>query len=162
VGQRAAENLNGRRDLNGEFKSSDLVSVFTAGKYERVTRPHGRKETLTVTSCSAVEISSRPSKVPAPPSTRFPNQRASCSGWSGYFALSKRFVNQPLVHLSYSAYDSSMAYEIFIHEIAEEELRQLRTFDRVRVLDEIAVQLMHQPTLANRRRKCLEKLESQL
>lgn len=55
-----------------------------------------------------------------------------------------------------------MAYEIFIHEIAEEELRQLRTFDRVRVLDEIAVQLMHQPTLANRRRKCLEKLESQL
>jgi mRNA-degrading endonuclease RelE of RelBE toxin-antitoxin system len=51
-----------------------------------------------------------------------------------------------------------MAYEIFIHEIGEEELRQLRTFDRVRVLDEIAEQLMHQPTLANRRRKCLENL----
>jgi hypothetical protein len=34
VGQRAEENLDGRRDLNGEFNSSDLVSVFTAGKYE--------------------------------------------------------------------------------------------------------------------------------
>jgi len=48
-----------------------------------------------------------------------------------------------------------MPYEIFLHELAENELGKLRSFDRVAILEAIERQLRDQPTVATRRRKCL-------
>ena|SRR5438128_5910250 len=48
-----------------------------------------------------------------------------------------------------------MPYEIEVHELAVEELAQLRAFERRRILAEIRGQLTDQPAVATRRRKCL-------
>jgi mRNA-degrading endonuclease RelE of RelBE toxin-antitoxin system len=48
-----------------------------------------------------------------------------------------------------------MAYEVEVHELAVEELAQLRAFDRRRILADIRDQLTDQPTVTTRRRKCL-------
>jgi len=51
-----------------------------------------------------------------------------------------------------------MSYDIEIHELAVNELVQLRPFDQRRILAEIRTQLSDQPTVATRRRKCLWNL----
>ncbi len=50
-------------------------------------------------------------------------------------------------------------YEIEIHEAAESELDELRTYDRNRILDEIEEQLALEPGNATRRKKVLLALE---
>ena len=50
-------------------------------------------------------------------------------------------------------------YEIEIHEAAESELDELRSYDRNRILDEIEEQLALTPDTATRRKKVLEALE---
>ena len=50
-------------------------------------------------------------------------------------------------------------YEIEIHEAAESELDELRSYDRNRILDEIEEQLALKPDTATRRKKVLEALE---
>jgi hypothetical protein len=54
-----------------------------------------------------------------------------------------------------------MPYEIVVHELAVKELASLRAFDRRRVLAEIRRELIDQPTVATRRRKCLMDLTSE-
>ena len=49
-----------------------------------------------------------------------------------------------------------MAYEIEITDLAVGELKDIRVFDRRRVLDAIRSQLTHQPTVATRNRKRLD------
>lgn len=49
-----------------------------------------------------------------------------------------------------------MAYHIDFSKRATEELKQLRTFDQRRIIDEIETQLGHQPTTVTRNRKCLD------
>lgn len=51
-----------------------------------------------------------------------------------------------------------MRFEIVVHELAEGELAELRTFDRRLLLDAMESQLTHQPTLATRNRKRLDEL----
>lgn len=51
-----------------------------------------------------------------------------------------------------------MPYEIRIHELAADELHALRAYDHRIVLTAIEEQLMHQPTVSTRRRKCLVNL----
>lgn len=51
-----------------------------------------------------------------------------------------------------------MRYEIVIHELAADELDQLRVYDHRIVLDAIEEQLSHQPTVRTRRRKELTNL----
>lgn len=51
-----------------------------------------------------------------------------------------------------------MRFEIVVHELAESELAELRTFDRRLLLDAMESQLTHQPTQATRNRKRLEGL----
>ena len=48
-----------------------------------------------------------------------------------------------------------MPFEIFVHELARDEIRQLRRFDQQRIIDEIERQLTHEPTVATQNRKCL-------
>jgi len=48
------------------------------------------------------------------------------------------------------------AYEIEITDLAAEELRDIRVFDRRRVVDAIRKQLTHQPTVTTRNRKRLD------
>lgn len=48
-----------------------------------------------------------------------------------------------------------MRYEIVVHETAVEELESFRAFDRRRILAEIREQLVDQPGVPTRRRKCL-------
>ena len=48
-----------------------------------------------------------------------------------------------------------MSYEIYIQELAADEIEMLRPFDQRRVVNDIESQLSHQPTVATRRRKCL-------
>jgi mRNA-degrading endonuclease RelE of RelBE toxin-antitoxin system len=48
-----------------------------------------------------------------------------------------------------------MAYEIDLTDLALDELKAIRSFDRRRIVDEIHGQLEHQPTVATRNRKCL-------
>jgi mRNA-degrading endonuclease RelE of RelBE toxin-antitoxin system len=48
-----------------------------------------------------------------------------------------------------------MAYEIVVHDLAVEELESLRAYDRRQVLAGIREQLVHQPSVPTRRRKCL-------
>jgi len=48
------------------------------------------------------------------------------------------------------------AYEIEITDLAVEELKDIRVFDRRCVVDAIRDQLTHQPTVATRNRKRLE------
>lgn len=51
-----------------------------------------------------------------------------------------------------------MRFEIVVHELAESELAELRTFDRRQLLDAMASQLAHEPTQATRNRKRLDRL----
>jgi mRNA-degrading endonuclease RelE of RelBE toxin-antitoxin system len=51
-----------------------------------------------------------------------------------------------------------MAYEIFVHELAVQELASIRPFDRRRIITEIREQLTDQPGVPTRRRKCLVDL----
>ena len=51
-----------------------------------------------------------------------------------------------------------MPFEVVVHELAESELAELRTFDRRLLLDAMDSQLAHQPTQANRNRKRLDGL----
>jgi mRNA-degrading endonuclease RelE of RelBE toxin-antitoxin system len=51
-----------------------------------------------------------------------------------------------------------MAYEIFVHELAVEELASLRPFDQRRIVAEIRGQLTDYPAVPSRRRKCLVDL----
>lgn len=51
-----------------------------------------------------------------------------------------------------------MRFEVAIHELAESELAELRTFDRRLLLDAMESQLTHQPTQATRNRKRLDGL----
>ena len=48
-----------------------------------------------------------------------------------------------------------MAYEIFLTDPALGELRSIRVFDRRRMVSEIKIQLLHQPTVEIRDRKSL-------
>ena len=48
------------------------------------------------------------------------------------------------------------AYEIEITDLAVEELKDIRVYDRRRVADAIRNQLTHQPTVATRNRKQLD------
>ena len=48
-----------------------------------------------------------------------------------------------------------MPYDIEVHKLAVEELAQIRTFDRRRILADIRGQLTNRPTVPTRRRKCL-------
>lgn len=48
-----------------------------------------------------------------------------------------------------------MAYKIELTRSAASELRSIRAYDRRRILDEIEVQLLHQPTVETRNRKSL-------
>ena len=49
-----------------------------------------------------------------------------------------------------------MAYRAEITDLAESELKAIRTFDRRRMVDELLGQLTHQPTAAARNRKRLD------
>ena len=49
-----------------------------------------------------------------------------------------------------------MTYSIEITDLAVEELRAIRAFDRRRIVDAIRAQLSQEPTVATRHRKCLE------
>jgi len=49
-----------------------------------------------------------------------------------------------------------MAYEIEITDIAIDELRNIRVFDRRRLVDMMRSQLTHQPTVATKNRKRLD------
>jgi mRNA-degrading endonuclease RelE of RelBE toxin-antitoxin system len=51
-----------------------------------------------------------------------------------------------------------MPFEIVIHDLAAQEIQELRVFEQRRIIDEIEQQLRHQPTLVTRRRKCLDPL----
>lgn len=51
-----------------------------------------------------------------------------------------------------------MTYEIFIHELAVDELEELRAYDQRTVVEAIEEQLTHEPTQVTRRRKCLAAL----
>lgn len=48
-----------------------------------------------------------------------------------------------------------MLYEVLLHELAVQELEELRAYDRRRILAELRSQLADQPTVPTRRRKCL-------
>ncbi len=48
-----------------------------------------------------------------------------------------------------------MTFEILVHELAREELRQLRRFDQQRIVDAMEQQLVHEPAVSTRNRKCL-------
>jgi mRNA-degrading endonuclease RelE of RelBE toxin-antitoxin system len=48
-----------------------------------------------------------------------------------------------------------MVYEILVHELAAEEIANLRAYDQRRVLEAIEHQLTHEPAKPTRRRKCL-------
>jgi len=52
----------------------------------------------------------------------------------------------------------SQAYEIQIHELAAEEIENLRAYDQRVVVDAIESHLSDQPLTPTRRRKCLESL----
>jgi mRNA-degrading endonuclease RelE of RelBE toxin-antitoxin system len=52
-----------------------------------------------------------------------------------------------------------MAYAILVHELAAKELEGLRVFDHRRIVDAIEEQLLHQPLVTTKRRKCLESLQ---
>ena len=49
-----------------------------------------------------------------------------------------------------------MCYTIEIADLAEDELKAIRAFDRRRIVEEIDDQLIHQPTVETRNRKRLE------
>ncbi len=49
-----------------------------------------------------------------------------------------------------------MAYEVRLTDLATEELRAIRVFDRRWVVDEIKRQLRYEPTVSTRNRKCLD------
>lgn len=51
-----------------------------------------------------------------------------------------------------------VAYDIEITDLAVEELKDIRVFDRRRVADAIRDQLTHQPTVTTRNRKQLDAL----
>jgi len=51
-----------------------------------------------------------------------------------------------------------MAYNVFVHEFAAEELESMRAFDQRRLITEIREQLTDEPTVPTRRRKCLVNL----
>ncbi len=51
-----------------------------------------------------------------------------------------------------------MTYEIFVHELAAEELEELRAYDQRTVVEGIEEHLAHEPTRVTRRRKCLAAL----
>jgi mRNA-degrading endonuclease RelE of RelBE toxin-antitoxin system len=46
-------------------------------------------------------------------------------------------------------------FAIFIHELAERELAELRRFERARILEQIETKLRHQPTQTSRNQKQL-------
>ena len=48
-----------------------------------------------------------------------------------------------------------MAYEPYITQPALAELKAIRVFDRRRIVAEIKSQLIHEPTVPSRHRKCL-------
>jgi len=48
-----------------------------------------------------------------------------------------------------------MAYEIILTDLAIDELRAIRVYDRRRIVDEMERQLTHQPTTETRNRKPL-------
>ena len=48
-----------------------------------------------------------------------------------------------------------MAFEIFVHELAQEELRRLRRFDQQRIIEAMEGQLTHEPAVPTRNRKSL-------
>lgn len=48
-----------------------------------------------------------------------------------------------------------MPYEIYITQPARAELKEIRVFDRRRIVDEIKTQLVNEPTVSTRHRKCL-------
>jgi mRNA-degrading endonuclease RelE of RelBE toxin-antitoxin system len=48
-----------------------------------------------------------------------------------------------------------LAYKIELTDLALDELKAIRVFDRRRIVDEIGNQLAHQPTIVTRHRKCL-------
>lgn len=52
-----------------------------------------------------------------------------------------------------------MAYRILFASGVADDLRDLRAFDRSRILDEIDEQLTHQPDVSTRRRKLLVGLD---
>jgi mRNA-degrading endonuclease RelE of RelBE toxin-antitoxin system len=51
-----------------------------------------------------------------------------------------------------------MPYEVLIETLADEELSEFRVYDQRHIVAEIEQQLTHQPTVATRRRKCLQNL----
>src|SRR5438128_2078593 len=51
-----------------------------------------------------------------------------------------------------------MPFEIGLTAGAQQELKAIRAFDRRRIIDEIEVQLAHEPTKETRNRKCLKTL----
>jgi mRNA-degrading endonuclease RelE of RelBE toxin-antitoxin system len=51
-----------------------------------------------------------------------------------------------------------MPYDIFIHELAVEELALLRAFDQRRIITEIREQLTDHPGVPTKKRKCLVDL----
>jgi mRNA-degrading endonuclease RelE of RelBE toxin-antitoxin system len=51
-----------------------------------------------------------------------------------------------------------MAYDIEVHQLAVDELDELRAYDQRIILDEIEQQLSHEPTVPTRRRKRLISL----
>jgi mRNA-degrading endonuclease RelE of RelBE toxin-antitoxin system len=48
-----------------------------------------------------------------------------------------------------------LMYEILFSEAVEEELAEVRPYDRVRILDSIDEQLLHEPALRTRNRKMM-------
>src|SRR5258705_12461538 len=48
-----------------------------------------------------------------------------------------------------------MPFNILIQEFAAKEIEALRAYEQRRLLDEIELQLSHQPNVSTRRRKCL-------
>jgi mRNA-degrading endonuclease RelE of RelBE toxin-antitoxin system len=51
-----------------------------------------------------------------------------------------------------------MRYLIVVHELAAEEIEDLRKYDQGRIVAAIEKQLRHEPGVASRRRKCLTAL----
>ena len=51
-----------------------------------------------------------------------------------------------------------MPFEIELHEVARSNLRAVKAFDRVRIIEEIEQQLTYQPDVETRNRKCLKNI----
>lgn len=51
-----------------------------------------------------------------------------------------------------------MAFDILFTDLAEQEIKELRAYDRRTIVAEMKKQLEHQPNVETRNRKCLENV----